>query len=206
MFSATSRVWASWSASAPRAESLAADLRDAPRAPCSGTPVPVRASAAPTVLLVLWTDPPMTAGGGTWMTTVLETACLRNVFARPARGVAHRVDGGDHRAPARLDPHLARGSRGSDLPSCAANPGGATSRRFGPGGSSRSPATSSPGPARPSRMRRAAIVAARRALEQRCNRADIPPAAERYLLRLARSDGRVAEGGGLLNRFRGVTS
>ncbi len=37
-------------------------------------------SATSTVLLVLWTDPPMTAGGGTWMTTLLETACLRNVF------------------------------------------------------------------------------------------------------------------------------
>lgn len=64
----------------PRAESLAADLRDrlgaVKRDACS-----VRVSAAPTVLLVLWTDPPMTAGGGTWMTTVLETACLRNAFA-----------------------------------------------------------------------------------------------------------------------------
>jgi ABC-type Fe3+-hydroxamate transport system substrate-binding protein len=32
------------------------------------------------VLLVLSTEPPQTAGGGTWMTTLLETACLRNAF------------------------------------------------------------------------------------------------------------------------------
>ncbi len=35
---------------------------------------------APSVMLVLWTDPPMTAGRGTWMTTVLQAACLRNAF------------------------------------------------------------------------------------------------------------------------------
>ncbi len=32
------------------------------------------------VLLVLSTEPPQTAGGSTWMSTLLETACLRNVF------------------------------------------------------------------------------------------------------------------------------
>ncbi|MBK7596067.1 MAG: ABC transporter substrate-binding protein [Gemmatimonadetes bacterium] len=37
-------------------------------------------SAPETVFLVLWTEPPQTAGGGTWMTTLLETACLKNVF------------------------------------------------------------------------------------------------------------------------------
>jgi iron complex transport system substrate-binding protein len=62
-----------------RADSLAAalraDLRATRRDASSDT-----AQARPTVLLVLWTDPPMTAGGGTWMTTVLETACMRNVF------------------------------------------------------------------------------------------------------------------------------
>lgn len=32
------------------------------------------------VFLVVGNDPPQTGGGATWMTTVLETACLRNVF------------------------------------------------------------------------------------------------------------------------------
>jgi iron complex transport system substrate-binding protein len=63
-----------------RAESLASDLRGRLRA-VQRDACPARVSAAPTVLLVLWTDPPMTAGGGTWMTTVLEAACLRNAFA-----------------------------------------------------------------------------------------------------------------------------
>jgi iron complex transport system substrate-binding protein len=63
-----------------RAESLASDLRTRLRA-VKADACPAGASAAPTVLLVLWTDPPMTAGGGTWMTTVLEAACLRNAFA-----------------------------------------------------------------------------------------------------------------------------
>jgi iron complex transport system substrate-binding protein len=62
-----------------RADSLAtalrADLQATHRDACADT-----TSARPTVLLVLWTDPPMTAGSGTWMTTVLETACMRNVF------------------------------------------------------------------------------------------------------------------------------
>ena len=63
-----------------RADSLATALRTrlerVRRDACVTGP-----TRAPTVLLVLWTDPPMTAGGGTWMTTLLETACLRNVFA-----------------------------------------------------------------------------------------------------------------------------
>jgi ABC-type Fe3+-hydroxamate transport system substrate-binding protein len=33
-----------------------------------------------TVLVVLWTDPPQTAGGGTWMSELLGTACLQNAF------------------------------------------------------------------------------------------------------------------------------
>ncbi len=33
------------------------------------------------VMLILWTEPPMTAGAGTWMTTLLETVCLRNSYA-----------------------------------------------------------------------------------------------------------------------------
>ena len=62
-----------------RAESLAADLRSRLRAE-QRTACPASAPSPPTVLLVLWTDPPMTAGGGTWMTTVLDAACLRNAF------------------------------------------------------------------------------------------------------------------------------
>ena len=63
-----------------RAESLAADLRARLHA-VQRTACPAGVSTAPTALLVLWTDPPMTAGSGTWMTTVLEAACLRNAFA-----------------------------------------------------------------------------------------------------------------------------
>ena len=63
-----------------RADSLAAalrtDLRDVARDACREHP-----GEPETVLLVLWTDPPMTAGGNTWMSTLLDTACLRNVFA-----------------------------------------------------------------------------------------------------------------------------
>ncbi len=40
------------------------------------------ASGAPEeVFVVLWAEPPMTAGGPTWLTTLLETACLKNSFA-----------------------------------------------------------------------------------------------------------------------------
>jgi iron complex transport system substrate-binding protein len=62
-----------------RAESLAAGLRAKLRE-VQRTACDTAATAPPTVLLVLWTDPPMTAGGGTWMTTMLDAACLRNVF------------------------------------------------------------------------------------------------------------------------------
>jgi iron complex transport system substrate-binding protein len=62
-----------------RADSLASALRDKLRA-VRRDACPTGVTAAPTVLLVLWTDPPMTAGGETWMTTMLETACLRNAF------------------------------------------------------------------------------------------------------------------------------
>ncbi|MGH7594180.1 MAG: ABC transporter substrate-binding protein [Gemmatimonadales bacterium] len=63
-----------------RAESLASDLRARLHAVRSDA-CPSGTGTAPTVLLVLWTDPPMTTGGGTWMTTLLDVACLRNVFA-----------------------------------------------------------------------------------------------------------------------------
>jgi iron complex transport system substrate-binding protein len=63
-----------------RAESLATALRTR-LAVVRRDACPTGSTTAPTVLLVLWTDPPMTSGGGTWMTTLLETACLRNVFA-----------------------------------------------------------------------------------------------------------------------------
>ena len=62
-----------------RADSLAAGLR-AQLVAIKRDACPSGGGDAPTVLLVLWTDPPMTAGGGTWMTTLLETACLRNLF------------------------------------------------------------------------------------------------------------------------------
>ena len=63
-----------------RADSLATALRTR-LAAIRRDACPAGATNSPTVLLVLWTDPPMTAGGGTWLTTMLETACLRNVFA-----------------------------------------------------------------------------------------------------------------------------
>ncbi len=57
-------------------DALRAQLRDIAHDACPDGP-----ADAPTVMLVLWTDPPMTAGRGTWMTTVLQAACLRNAFA-----------------------------------------------------------------------------------------------------------------------------
>jgi iron complex transport system substrate-binding protein len=62
-----------------RADSLATALRTR-LAAVKRDACPMGTTTPPTVLLVLWNDPPMTAGGGTWMTTLLETACLRNVF------------------------------------------------------------------------------------------------------------------------------
>ena len=62
-----------------RADSLAAGLRARLEA-VRRDACPTGVSHAPSVLLVLWVDPPMTAGGDTWLTTVLETACLRNAF------------------------------------------------------------------------------------------------------------------------------
>ncbi|HRP08625.1 MAG TPA: ABC transporter substrate-binding protein, partial [Gemmatimonadales bacterium] len=38
-------------------------------------------SSRESVMVVLWDDPPMTAGGSTWMSQLLEAACLANVFA-----------------------------------------------------------------------------------------------------------------------------
>jgi ABC-type Fe3+-hydroxamate transport system substrate-binding protein len=32
-------------------------------------------------MVVLWTDPPMTAGGPTWMTELMDAACLDNIFS-----------------------------------------------------------------------------------------------------------------------------
>ncbi len=59
-----------------RADSLATSLRaelQQLRSECPATP-PER------VMLVLWSDPPMTTGPGTWVATLLETACFANVF------------------------------------------------------------------------------------------------------------------------------
>lgn len=60
------------------ADSLGADLRaqlaDVRRTSCGSD------TTRQTVLVVLSTDPAMTAGGGTWLSTLLDTACLRNVF------------------------------------------------------------------------------------------------------------------------------
>ena len=62
----------------PQADSIARSLRGELAAIHAEA---CREFAAPeTVFLVLWTEPPQTAGGGTWMTTLLETACLKNVF------------------------------------------------------------------------------------------------------------------------------
>ncbi len=61
---------------AARADSLATELRNELRllrADCPATP-PER------VMLVLWSDPPMTTGPGTWLATLLETACFANAF------------------------------------------------------------------------------------------------------------------------------
>lgn len=62
-----------------RADSLASSLRSR-LARVRSEACPAGAAPPQSVLLVLWTDPPMTSGGGTWMTTLLETACLRNAF------------------------------------------------------------------------------------------------------------------------------
>jgi iron complex transport system substrate-binding protein len=56
------------------ATQLRADLRAIKADACRD------ADGSESVMLVLWSEPPMTAGGGTWMTTLLETACLRNAF------------------------------------------------------------------------------------------------------------------------------
>ncbi len=60
-----------------RADSLARALRAdlaSSAASCSGR-------VAESAMLVLWSDPPMTAGSGTWMHELLGLACLRNAFA-----------------------------------------------------------------------------------------------------------------------------
>jgi vitamin B12 transport system substrate-binding protein len=61
-----------------RADSIAADLRHA-LAALRQANCPDDAHAE-TVMAVLWTDPPQSAGGGTWMSELLGVACLRNVF------------------------------------------------------------------------------------------------------------------------------
>lgn len=63
-----------------KADSLAAQLRN-DLASVKATACDSASGTPPSVFLVLWDDPPQTAGGPTWMTTLLETACLRNVFA-----------------------------------------------------------------------------------------------------------------------------
>lgn len=63
-----------------RADSLARRLRQELAAlhleACAGG-----ARSPETAMVVIGTDPPQTTGGGTWYDTLLETACLRNVFA-----------------------------------------------------------------------------------------------------------------------------
>ncbi|MGH7582928.1 MAG: ABC transporter substrate-binding protein, partial [Gemmatimonadales bacterium] len=62
-----------------RADSLAAQLRhDLAGVRDAGCPGGV--DPANTALVILWIDPPMTVGAGTWLDTVLSAACLRNVF------------------------------------------------------------------------------------------------------------------------------
>lgn len=64
----------------PRADSLAAALR-AELTAVHDEACAERRAGGETVFLELWTDPPMTAGPGTWMHTLLETVCLTNAFA-----------------------------------------------------------------------------------------------------------------------------
>jgi len=61
-----------------RADSIATQLRDDLRRIKADACADAEGNER--VMLVLWSEPPMTAGGGTWMTTLLETACLRNAF------------------------------------------------------------------------------------------------------------------------------
>ncbi len=57
------------------ADSLRGRLQDISSASCPpGT-------GHETALVVLWSDPPMTAGGPTWMTELMAAACLDNIFA-----------------------------------------------------------------------------------------------------------------------------
>lgn len=62
-----------------RADSLATQLRQQLRQVHDLACQP-GAGQKESVLMVLWTDPAMTTGGGTWLNTVLESACLRNIF------------------------------------------------------------------------------------------------------------------------------
>lgn len=57
------------------ARALRADLAAVRRDACGADSL-----HRPTVFFELWTDPPQTAGPMTWMSTLVETACLRNVF------------------------------------------------------------------------------------------------------------------------------
>lgn len=63
-----------------RADSLAAELR-AGLASVRADACDSATAEPATGFIVLSDEPPMTAGGPTWMTTLLETACLRNAFA-----------------------------------------------------------------------------------------------------------------------------
>ncbi len=56
-------------------DALRAQLRQIQAESC-----PAGLDHAPTVFLEVGTEPPLTAGSGTWMGTILGVACLRNVF------------------------------------------------------------------------------------------------------------------------------
>lgn len=62
-----------------KADSLGDALRGQLRA-IQAASCPNGLDHAPTVFLEVGRDPPMTAGRGTWMDTILGVACLRNVF------------------------------------------------------------------------------------------------------------------------------
>jgi iron complex transport system substrate-binding protein len=60
-----------------RADSLAENLRTKLAKARAGCPQ----GALPTVMIVLWSQPPMTSGRSTWMSELLGAACLENAFA-----------------------------------------------------------------------------------------------------------------------------
>lgn len=62
-------------AAAALADSLRTALAEVQRRECPSTATPA------TAVLLLSTDPPMAAGGTTWMSQLLPAACLHNIFA-----------------------------------------------------------------------------------------------------------------------------